>query len=441
MEPKYKVISISALHLDPENPRHDAIGNEPEIIATLYKRGVPKLAEHIAQNGLSPLKRLAVMKHERVKNHFVALEGNRRVCALKLLRDPSKAPHAAGRRLFEQLKERSGELPDRVQVAAFNDRSTADKWLAVEHEGPQDGIGTVSWDTDEKARFNRRSGSKPNPNLQALALREYALAHNLITADENAQINTTTLTRYLSTKLVRDMLGLQNTTDLTLWAPEAEFSTALQRFLRDAVPTGQAGVLPPVNSRSKATDREAYARQLREHGAAASTRLDTPVQVTIAPVAKAAAKTATAVRNVRDNDKRPYVIPSDFKLQHPDPVLGLLVKELRRLRPEQHPFSCNYLSRAVLERATILYAKKHQVPLGRDLHVVLAACLDHLVAQGTTATQVKVLRVAAQKEHDATSIQTLGHGVHGGTTPLAQDLKRGWLNKQAGLELLINGAL
>ncbi len=182
MEPKYKVISILALHLDPENPRHDAIGNEPEIIATLYKRGVPKLAEHIAQNGLSPLKRLAVMKHERVKNHFVALEGNRRVCALKLLRDPSKAPHAAGRRLFEQLKERIGELPDRVQVAAFDDRSTADKWLAVEHEGPQDGIGTVSWDTDEKARFNRRSGSKPNPNLQALALREYALAHDLITA-------------------------------------------------------------------------------------------------------------------------------------------------------------------------------------------------------------------------------------------------------------------
>lgn len=441
MEPTDKTVSIASLHLDPANPRLDAVADEPKIIAALYRKGIPKLAEHIAAHGLSPLKRLAVLKHDRVKNHFIALEGNRRVCALKLLRDPSKAPHQAGRRLFEQLRARAGELPDRIRVVAFDEREAADKWLAVEHEGPQDGIGTVTWDSDEKARFNRRSGSKPNPNLQALALREYALTHQLVTSEENGQINLTTLTRYLSTKLVRDMLGLENTTDLTLWAPEAEFRTALQQFLRDALPTGQPGVTPLVNSRSKAPEREAYARQLREHGVAATTRLDTPLKVDSPTAAQPAAKAAPTARNARDHDKRPYVVPSDFKVAHPDPVLGTLVRELRRLRPEQHPFACNYLMRAVLERATILYAKKHTVPIGPHMHVVLGACLDHLVAQGVAAQQVKALRVAAQKEHDSTSIQTLGHGVHGGTIPLAIDLKRGWISKQAGLELLMNGAM
>ena len=146
-------------------------------------------------------------------------------------------------------------------------------------------------------------------------------------------------------------------------------------------------------------------------------------------------------RNARDQDKRPYVIPSEFKLTHSDPVLGRLVKELRRLKPDDFPFSCNYLSRALLERATILYANKKQIPVGKLLHAVLEACTAKLVLEGCTDNEVKALNVAAKKEHDATSIQSLGSGVHGGFVPLSGDLKKGWESKQKGLELLINGSL
>jgi hypothetical protein len=435
-----KLISVAALHLDSENPRHDSIDNEPEIIAALYRKGVPKLAAHIADNGLSPLERLAVMRHERVKGRFVALEGNRRVCALKLLRDPSKAPNAAGRRLFEKLKAEAVALPEKIRVVTFDDRESADKWLAVKHEGPQDGIGTVDWDTDDKTRFNKRSGSKPNPNLQALELRDYAVAQGLVSKDEGEQISLTTLTRYLSNKLMREVLGLMNGTDRTIGVDQGEFDLVLQRFLRDSLPNPDPDQSSPVNSRTRVSEREGYARQLRTEGVAPTTRLDMP-QVA-APIEEPIPqdKPPATRRNVRDQDKRPYVIPSDFKLTHPDPVLSRLVKELRRLKPDDFPFSCNYLSRAILERATILYANKKNITVGKYLHAVLEACTAKLVEEGSKESEVKALNIAAKQEHAATSIQSLGAGVHGSVVPLAGDLKKGWESKQKGLNLLIDGS-
>ena len=81
-------LDVSRLHLDSENPRHDPITDEPEIISRLYGREqVLVLAKNIARNGTSPLERMAVVEHPSMPGHFVVVEGNRRLCALKLLRD------------------------------------------------------------------------------------------------------------------------------------------------------------------------------------------------------------------------------------------------------------------------------------------------------------------------------------------------------------------
>ena len=58
----------------------------------LGKEKVRKLAEDIATKGISPLDRLGVTAHPKVNDSYVAVEGNRRLCALKLLADPEKAP-------------------------------------------------------------------------------------------------------------------------------------------------------------------------------------------------------------------------------------------------------------------------------------------------------------------------------------------------------------
>lgn len=50
------------------------------------------LAKHIAKHGLNPMERIALIPHPNLPKLFIALEGNRRVCALKLLRDPMRGP-------------------------------------------------------------------------------------------------------------------------------------------------------------------------------------------------------------------------------------------------------------------------------------------------------------------------------------------------------------
>jgi len=442
-QPNERQIDVVLLHMDPENPRHESIDNEPQIIAALYKKGVPELARHIAENGLSPLERLAVLRHDKVAKHFVALEGNRRVCALKLLRDPSKAPHAAGRKLMAELKANAMAVPDKVTGVEFATREAADLWLSVKHEGAQGGIGTMEWGPDDKARFNKRSGSKPNPNLQALALCDYATAQGLIAVEDRAAIKLSTLTRYLTNKLMREVLGLVNKVDNTIRVDQAEFDLALQRFLTDSLPSAVAGQTARVNSRSSLVEREAYARDFRTQGFAPTTVVDAPVAPTPRGQAQPASKQAPARRNARDRDSRPYVIPSDFKHASKDPVLNRLIAELRAIKPDICPFACNYLKRAVIERAAILYAQKHGgVMISHNLHATLNACTDRLVADGTaTANQMKPLRVVAQQENHPTSIQTLGAGVHGGVIPQAADLKRGWDSIQTGLALLITGGL
>src|SRR5688500_8905980 len=103
-KPVIQPVDLARVYLDNVNPRHDPIDNEREIIAHLLAREYVKpLARDIAERGsLSPLERLAVIPHPSVRDAYISVEGNRRVCALKLLADPEKAPDESDRRYFRQ---------------------------------------------------------------------------------------------------------------------------------------------------------------------------------------------------------------------------------------------------------------------------------------------------------------------------------------------------
>ena len=87
-----QLISISKLHLDSNNPRHDPLKNDVEVIAQLCNTElVSELASDISRRGLlNPLEVLGVIPYEGLPGHYIAVEGNRRVCALILLNDPVK---------------------------------------------------------------------------------------------------------------------------------------------------------------------------------------------------------------------------------------------------------------------------------------------------------------------------------------------------------------
>jgi hypothetical protein len=440
---------ISRLHFHPQNPRREAMADEEAIIAALCEdEGVVNLAKHISSHGLSPLDRVAVVAHPKLPDHFVVAEGNRRLCALQLLRDPERAPTSAAKKIFIKLKADGVLIPNKIGVVCFAKEAGARTWMSVKHEGEQGGIGTVGWNSTQKARFNQQGETgqtRPkNPNVQSLALLDYAEAKGLITPDERSKIAITTITRYLSNPNVRAALALLNAEDLTTDADLAQFDLAIQRFLFDALPPADPTATSAVSSRTTSPERKAYAEKLRQDGVSPADRDEPPYSPAAKAETTATNVTATASTNPKGGKKSPdvrrYMIPSGFRQTATDAALTRMVNEGKKLRVDDFVFSTNYLLRAILERIVHLYAKKQGIGANRDLEKLITACADHAANKATPPAPkavVQVMNKMASNQHVTHAPDTLGAGVHGGMTPTARDNRRNWDTLQLVFEWLL----
>ena len=221
-------LEITRVFLDEENPRHKPFQSQDEVIRYLCEtEKVLPLAKDIADHGLNPLERFAVLPSGDTA--YVTAEGNRRLCALKLLHDPDLAP-AALRRDFEALSQ-SGRVPSTISAFVFPDRASVDLWLDRIHAGSNEGRGRRPWTAEQKARH---SGYDKNVRAQRLldAAEHYGLLDN-----KERKGRLSTVQRYLQNPDFRQTLGLDVTdaenpaTTLT----ETDFTSRLRLFVRDVV--------------------------------------------------------------------------------------------------------------------------------------------------------------------------------------------------------------
>ncbi|MDQ0016849.1 hypothetical protein J2W23_005257 [Variovorax boronicumulans] len=424
-------VTLTRLHLDPENPRHDPIQDEDRIIAQLF--GAEKtlaVAKDIAQKGaISPLDRIGVIEMEDNPGHYIVVEGNRRTCALKVLHDPKKAPNTTIRDAIEALRA-SAKVPSKVPVVVFKDRVTAEPWLKLRHLGAQGGAGTREWDSAAKNRFARGA----TPDRLAVALLDRAEEAGWIDPVSRKTISVTTMTRYVSNPVVRAALGLGSSSELKFTHEPAEVDAALQSFVNDAL--SQNGAEPVLSSRSRKADRVAYANALHQRGVAPRTSLPAPIDAP-APQEPTAAKKG---RNPRSPDKRPHIVQSSFVAKHGDKNLQRILQELRTIKPDDgYVFSTNYLVRATVERIMVLYAIKHGFhQSGTPDHLLVKQCHEHLGNNGATANQLKVMRVAASNKDVLYSLDTLGSAVHGAHLPTRAGLIAVWDNWEPSLRLMLD---
>ncbi len=422
MSHEIKQVGLDRIYLDNDNPRHDPIDSEHEIIGHLLKReNIKAIARHIAESkSLSPLERIAVVAHPKVPGAFVAVEGNRRICALKLLSDPDKARHAADRSYFQGLADKMVTVPHTLEVVIFSDKTTARPWISLRHEGEQGGIGTKPWNPGQKARFNTQGSDRRNPDIQSLLLKEYAAKKAFLESDQISAVSLTTLTRYLTNPVFRAALGLEDNRTLSISVPEDEFDRAIKRFLSDTLDRDSG-----VNSRTNADQRKAYAEKLRAEGIAPLTRGLPLFDISIGP-RPTTVKPAKTSRNNRNPDDRKHVIPKTFTAHISDKVLKRLYDELRTLEAETFSFAATYLLRAVIEQAATLYLRQqgHSVP--GELHVKLDRVAKALDAVGMTDRDLKVLRTMSSDKDSRYSPDTIGHFIHGGAVPTHTHAIRLW---------------
>jgi len=181
---------------------------------------------------------------------YIVAEGNRRVCALKLLGDPDRAPTKFSNS-FESLAEGWTGIAT-VPAVIFPDRPSVKPWLTRIHDGQQGGIGRKKWSSDQS---QRHSGS--DKNKIALAVLDYAQETGLITA-EDRKGKLTTVQRYLSKKPVQDAMGLDvsDLDNIRKTKSKPDLDKVLSKFIGD-LSSGH------VNSRSKGKEIfEAYGREL-----------------------------------------------------------------------------------------------------------------------------------------------------------------------------------
>ena len=122
-----KSIRTDQLELDLANHRHEKFSKPSLAIEYLViKEKVVDLALDIAAEGTNPMDVLGVIEKKgggRVKT-YIAVEGNRRTCAMMLLHDPEQIPNNVPNRAqhIKRLEAAiaKGTLPSTLNVVVFN---------------------------------------------------------------------------------------------------------------------------------------------------------------------------------------------------------------------------------------------------------------------------------------------------------------------------------
>lgn len=274
---QYFEISAKNVHLDTQNPRHDYKKNEHEIILSLCDEKLVALSRDIANVGsLSPLDIIGVIPDANAKGHYIALEGNRRTCALLLLADPARAPGEFKER-FERIS-RSNNIPKELQAYVFTDREAAQPWLDRRHMGEQGGVGTSPWDAKAQARRaskDKAEKSTAHANVLALSVIDRLLSTQKISLEHKERLRITTLARYLNNVHRQKIIGISglNIDGKIIYSHNPEVVDGiLQKLCIDSIPIGDQRAA--VHSRATAEECADYLIEIASGKITPDTKID-----------------------------------------------------------------------------------------------------------------------------------------------------------------------
>ncbi|MBZ9713732.1 hypothetical protein [Deinococcus multiflagellatus] len=238
-------LDLSDILLDQKNPRLDDTSQrmgQAEVIRDIMSdeilgQQVYKLAQDIVQYGMDPTALLAVTKSADEAEKYIALEGNRRIVALKILTNPDLIVGVGKKSLEKRFRDLSKRFIDEpiteVRCIIFEDEEEADHWIKMRHTGQNDGAGLVEWNALSQGRYTARKGSAP-PEVQVL---DFVRDHGTLSAEAKENLSNfkiTNLQRLLITKDVRDVIGLiQKERVLYTRFPEEEIIKPLQKIIED----------------------------------------------------------------------------------------------------------------------------------------------------------------------------------------------------------------
>lgn len=200
----FRRLLVRNLLVNRANDRHGELENETAAIAHLFRTReahMKNLARDIAESGRLMEPPLVFPQDD----HFLVMDGNRRVTCLKLLLAPRRAPTADLQRFFGELHDSmDGRRITRVECQVEPDRDQIDEILYRRHTGARAGVGQSTWDDRAKTNFLERTGRNERVNIAERI--EHLLEQNDRLPDR--RIPRSNLNRLLSSEAYRSRLGI-----------------------------------------------------------------------------------------------------------------------------------------------------------------------------------------------------------------------------------------
>ncbi len=266
---KRRKLTVDNLRPWPENPRLNPeesrihISDYAEDMAAESKDDFFSLLKSIAEFGFVPADPVLVWKNEENNKYYVA-EGNRRLIALKLLRDPNKAPksiRASVRKIASSLDPESIAKIAVCVAPTFEDaewyinqrnstsslqrrwsRIQQQRWVASLYE-------KYEGDIDKLLSITRLDNSALGEYIRILKVREFLYTDIVkaeLSAEEFDKANSykfpiTILERFFASSSVREKWGVEfDGTEVKIISNTESFLTAYAKLIKRIVGSGES---------------------------------------------------------------------------------------------------------------------------------------------------------------------------------------------------------
>lgn len=387
-----KLISLSKLNLNVENPRFPPVESQEEVLSILVKserdtKELFNLAKHIATRGLNPSE-MAIIFEDNDGNMIVK-DGNRRITAIRAMLSPTRVPFADKSyiRKFRKLKstaKENGIKLSKIPCSIFDDEAEADEWVWLRHTGKNNGIGTVDWNAMMTFRFKDYQMGKRSLTLQAYDFVERHADEFLKQKISEPNFPVTTLKRLLTNKDFRKALGFEYSNGILKYGFTKE--EALRNLTKVVEDLAEKKIL--VGDVYTVENQIKYANNLKTQGfpiySQWTSKLE-PVEPE-APSAIAETKTVKQVKKEMPlSSSRTKLIPDDCLICIDDPRINSIYLELKKLSANAYPNAVSILFRVFIELSLNRYIEMNKVKnVGRDSELVtkINRVHDHFMNNG-----------------------------------------------------------
>jgi hypothetical protein len=467
-----KRLSVASLQLDAKNPRlgrETSVRAPREIIQYLFEhdKGL-EVAQSITHRGYFPNEPLLAVKE---RDQLVVVEGNRRLAALKALREPGLLEGSV-RKALERLSRQIENLTDiaTVPVTVAPNRRATDQQIAGRHVGTP----VLAWQAENRASFILDKLSEGYTNDELRDRLGFTLSH---------------IQAARQVRAIADMarsLSLPDEVKAKLENPRAKLFTTLERIFESSVGREYLMVEPDPNHGIRGTTtKEEFLRGFAKLvtdialGKQSSRTLNTnenirqyfeswePKQRTVkkagsfvpADVIQGRSVASTSSKGIRDITLRPRqltrtIIPRDFKVRFGNDRLIDIRRELVRLKRDDFPNAGAVLLRVFFELAAVDYLRRigelpriikaleergnRKLPFGVPTMRQLVPELTRIAKKKLKdAEAVKVEKAIRYDQSAPFTISELHGFVHHDDFPSARDILQFWKRTEPLFRLML----